>query len=84
MAFDDTANDLRERIEQHAISYDALDGIYTHSGSDACGKWVCSSYSESNNNLSFFGLDVREAAELIRTFDAMQMAKARPIGRRNS
>ena len=80
MAFDDAANDLRERLEQHAIIYCSADDVCTHDGS---GQWLCTSFSESYHNVSFFGLNASEAAELIRTFDAMQMAKARPIGARN-
>ncbi len=77
MALGDAARDLREQIEQYAVEYLPQGAIHTHSDGDAsmCGKWVCGSYSESNNDLSFFGLSTGEAAELIRTFDAMQMAK---------
>ena len=80
MALGDAARDLRERIEQHAVEYYSQGKIHTHSDGDAdmCGKWVCASYSEYNNDLSFFGLSTGEAAELIRTFDAMQMAKKHP------
>ena len=74
------ARDLRERLDQHAIDY-MVDGAYhTHSDGDASmvGKWLACSYTESRNDVSFWGLDIEEAAELIRTFDAMQMARKHP------
>lgn len=79
------AEDLRERLYQHAIDYIADGKIYTlnYGNADMCGKWVCASYSEDNHDLIFFGLSTAEAAELIRTFDAMQMAKKHPWHKRD-
>lgn len=79
------AEDLRERLYQHAIDYIAVDKIYTRSygNADMCGRWVCFSYSENNNEVSFFGLSTGEAAELIRTFDEMQMVKKHPWRKRD-
>lgn len=81
--FDDAANDLRERLYENAIDFCSMDGVYTHSSYESPSDWICMSYSDNNHNISFFGLSTGEAAELIRTFDAMQMAKAMPMGARN-
>lgn len=85
MALGDAARDLRERIKQHAVEYYPQGKIYTQSDgkADMCGKWVCCSYSENNNDLSFFGLSTLEAAELIHTFDEMRMAKKHPWCKRD-
>ena len=79
------AEDLRERLDLHAIEHMDDGAYYTHSDGDASmvGRWLACSYSESNNEVSFWGLDTAEAAELIRTFDAMQMAKKHPWRKRD-
>lgn len=82
--FRDAARKLRKGLDQHAIAHMDDCGYHTHSDGDASmlGRWLACSYTESDNELSFWGLNTAEAVELIRTFDAMQMAKKHPWHRR--
>ena len=80
MALDDAARMLHERLDEHAIEYMPEGAYHTHSDGDAsmCGRWLATSYTESNNDVSFWGLTTDETAELIRTFDSMMMVKKHP------